>query len=203
MSATSMCSCRHDGSDSGETSSRGCIPSAVALMSKPASPIGPVSASDPTRTLPSLSRSAGEGCGLFHRAVEQQHLLHLVPRQQRVEHGPRRAARTEERDLGRQRVQAAIDLEALHDAKGVGIVPHEPTIAVGNGINRANALGLCGNLVEMHHDGLLVRHRYIQPDHAEGAHSGERFGQGCGSNAERRVHIVEIQRPERGIVHSR
>ena len=126
----------------------------------------------------------------------------LVPRQQRIEHGPRRTARTEERDFGRQRVQTAIGLEALHDAKGVGIVPHEPAIAVGNGIDRANALGLGGYLVEMRHDGLLVRHRYIQPDHTEGAHSGECLGQGCGSDAERRVHIVEIQRPKRGIVHS-
>ena len=66
-----------------------------------------------------------------------------------------------------------------------------------------NALGLCGNLVEMRHDGLLVRHRYIQPNHAERAHSGERLGQGYGSDAERRVHIVEIQRPERGVVHGR
>ena len=91
----------------------------------------------------------------------------------------------------------------MHDAKGVGIVPHEPTITVGNGIDRANALSLGGNLVEMRHNGLLVRHRHIQPNHAEGTHSGERLGQGGGSNAERRVHIVEIQCPERGVVHGR
>ena len=29
------------------------------------------------------------------------------------------------------------------------------------------------------------------------------LGQGCWINAERRVHIVEVQRPERGVVHSR
>ena len=55
----------------------------------------------------------------------------------------------------------------------------------------------------MRHDGLLVRHGYVQPNHAEGAHAGEGLGQGGGRNPERRVHIVEIQHPKRGVVHSR
>ena len=93
----------------------------------------------------------GQLFGTRSRPIQQADAFDFLALHQRVEDGPGSTTSSQQDDLRRQPLQAAIRHEGGNDTVGVGVVTREPPPVVVDGIDSPDRPSFVSNFVELTH----------------------------------------------------